>query len=134
MYHVLIHVQQQMLSQTMLANPNGMSMAAANNNAAANATNTNTTNSCSGTNTPNNPSLGAAGDDSAGTPQQIQFFPTTSGTPSAVDGGTLTGGVGGVTAASAAGNAGATSALPGNPPLKQNGQLPVTMSAGGLTI
>ena len=118
-----------MLSQTMLANPNGMSMATARNNAAAasaNAASTTTTNSCSGINTPNNPSLGVAGYDSAGTPKQIQFFPTTSGTPSAVDGGTLTGGVGG--------NAGATSASPGNPPLKQNGQLPVIMSAGGLTI
>ena len=126
-----------MLSQTMLANPNGMSMATARNNAAAasaNAASTTTTNSCSGINTPNNPSLGVAGYDSAGTPKQIQFFPTTSGTPSAVDGGTLTGGVGGVTAANAAGNAGATSASPGNPPLKQNGQLPVIMSAGGLTI
>ena len=123
-----------MLSQMMLANPNGMSMAAANNNAATANANATTTNSCSGTNTPNNPSLGVAGDDGAGTPKQIQCFPTTTGTPSAVDGGTLTGGVGGVTAANAAGNAGATSASPGNPPLKQNGQLPVTMSAGGLAI
>ena len=129
-----------MLSQTMLANPNGMSMATVRNNAAAasanaaSTTSTTTTNSCSGTNTPNNPSLGVAGDDSARTPKQIQFFPTSSGTPSAVDGGTLIGGVGGVTAANAAVNAGATSASPGNPPLKQNGQLPVIMSASGMTI
>lgn len=112
-----------MLSQ-MLANNNMMNFGNYNNNSTNNI-------SGSGSNC-NTPSLSMGG---VGTPKQIQFFPTSSSaTPSAggtsTPGDTLTGG-------GANGAPPTTSAPPGNPPLKQtagNGQLPISMSNGGLTI
>ena len=119
-----------MLSQ-MLANNNMMMNFASNNNISNNNNSSNISGSGSNCNTP---SLSMGG---SGTPKQIQFFPSTSSaTPSVggTPGGTLTGGGGG---GGANGAPPTTSASPGNPPLKQtagDGQLPISLSTGGLTI
>ena len=126
--HTLCVQNPQMLSQ-MLANNNMMMNLASNNN---NSSSNNNNISGSGSNC-NTPSLNMGG---VGTPQQIPFFPTSSSaTPSA--GGTGTPGGGTLTGGGANGAPPMTSASPGNPPLKQtagNGQLPISMSNGGLTI